>query len=110
MAISGLVLTLTDDAATQAQTMSSLAAMPELELGDLAGVRLPVVADTPHQGADRDLFARLQAMPGVLHADVAYVWFEPDGDPAADLAADLAKNPIHEPAAALASDLHGARA
>ena len=96
MAISGLVLTLTDDDAQRAQAMLSLAALPELDLGDLAGLRLPVVADTPDRRADRDLFERLQAMPGVLFADVAYVWF--DVDPAAHEAAPHDATP-HEAAA-----------
>ena len=114
MAISGLVLTLTDDPAGQAQAILSLAAMPELELGDLTGMRLPVVAETPHQGADRDLFERLQAMPGVLYADVAYVWFEPDADAAVDLAGEPASapdsDPTYESVSSPASDLQGARA
>ncbi len=76
MAISGLVLTLTDNDDLRARTLQLLPEMPELSLGTAVGVRLPVVADTPHRSLDRALFERLQAMPGVLFAEVAYVWFD----------------------------------
>ena len=82
MAISGLVLTLTDNDALRARTLQLLAEMPELALGEPTGLRQPAVADTPHRWTDRELFERLQAMPGVHYAEVAYVWFDDEVAPA----------------------------
>ncbi|MCO4763846.1 MAG: hypothetical protein KC502_20200 [Myxococcales bacterium] len=83
MAISGLVLTLSNDDTDRAAALAVLSNMTCLELGERAGNRLPVVADTPDRRADRDLFERLGRITGVTFAEVAYVWFDTDAGAAA---------------------------
>lgn len=72
MSISGLVLTLSDDASAEA-ALSRLAVDSRLVLGERFGRRLPVVAETPSVQGDRDLWDQLRASPGITNVDVAFV-------------------------------------
>ena len=80
MAISGLVVTLSDDAAGAA-VLSVLATNPQLTLGERFGRRVAVVAETPSVHADRDLFDELRSTPGITQVDVTFVHL--DTEPAA---------------------------
>lgn len=77
MAISGLVLTLSDDAAGAA-VLSVLSTNPLLTLGDRFGRRVAVVAETPSAHADRDLFDELRGTPGITQVDVTFVHLDPE--------------------------------
>jgi hypothetical protein len=78
MAISGLVITLCDDAERAEAAVCRLASEPRLELGPQTGRRLAVVADTRSPRADRELWEALHRTDGVTHVDVVYVRFEDD--------------------------------
>ncbi len=80
MAISGLVLTLSADAAADV-ALSTLAADPRFTLGDRIGRRIPVVAETRGPHADHDLWDELGSTPGITHVDVTFVHL--DNEPAA---------------------------
>lgn len=80
MAISGLVVTLSDDAAAEA-AFSALTSDPRLTLGERFGRRVAVVAETPGVHDDRELFNDLQGTPGITHVDVTFVHL--DAEPAA---------------------------
>lgn len=72
MAISGLVVTLSNDTAAAA-TLSVLSSDPRLTLGEQFGRRIAVVAETPSAHEDRELFDELRAMPGITQVDVTFV-------------------------------------
>jgi hypothetical protein len=80
MAISGLVVTLSDDAA-DAAVLAVLRSDPRLTLGERFGRRVAVVAETPSARDDRELFDELRATQGVTQVDVTYVHL--DTEPAA---------------------------
>jgi len=72
MAISGLVVTLSEDPAGAA-ALTVLNSEPRLTLGERFGRRVAVVAETPSARDDRELFDELRAMPGITQVDVTYV-------------------------------------
>jgi hypothetical protein len=80
MAISGLVVTLSDDAAAEA-AFSALRSDPRLTLGERFGRRVAVVAETPSVHDDRSLFDELRGRSGITHVDVIFVHL--DTQPAA---------------------------
>lgn len=80
MAISGLVVTLDDDAGAAAQALRSLSVDPRLQVGDAVGSRLPLVAETPSAECDAALWADLLATPGVKCVDVTFVSVESPQD------------------------------
>ncbi len=85
MAISGLVLTLTDDPAGAA-AMAMLHSDPRLTLGEQFGRRVAVVAETSSAHDDRELFDELRGTPGITQVDVTFVHL--DTEPAASACAD----------------------
>lgn len=72
MAISGLVVTLSDDTAA-AEALSALTLDPRLTLGERFGRRVAVVAETASAHDDRELFDELRGMPGITQVDVTFV-------------------------------------
>lgn len=81
MSISGLVITLSEDPAEARAATEALSADPRLQLGDVFGRRLALVAETEDAVGDRELWDDLRATPGVVHVDVAFVHLshaEPD--------------------------------
>ena len=73
MAISGLVVILDDDADAAGRAIQSLAADPRLTVGERAGSRIPLVAETPSAEDDAALWSDLLATPGVKSVDVTFV-------------------------------------
>jgi len=73
MAISGLVVTLAEDAAIAESAAASLGRDARLTVGDRFGRRLAVVAETPDVASDRDMIDELRMMPGVVYVDVTFV-------------------------------------
>ncbi|MCA9192261.1 MAG: hypothetical protein KDB03_10875 [Planctomycetales bacterium] len=76
MSVCGLVLTLCDDSQLRAETIAELGRWPQISLGEEEFNRLPLVLDTPSRNEDRALLNRLEAMPGVLMVEVAFVGFD----------------------------------
>lgn len=83
MAISGLVVTLSDDAAGAA-ALTVLNSDRRLTLGERFGRRVAVVAETPSARDDRDLFDELRGTPGITQVDVTYVHLDAE-PPASEL-------------------------
>jgi hypothetical protein len=83
MPISGLILTLEDDAAERDAAIALLRQQPELEPGQLAGRWLPVVMETASNSESHVLHDWLSSLPGVAYVDVVAVGFEelpPEGE------------------------------
>ena len=79
MAISGIVITLSDDPDQQTQTMAKLAADPRLELGQAKGNQLPAVLCTPSVDDDQHAFDVISAVEGVVCVSIAVVHFDDEG-------------------------------
>ena len=80
MAITGLVLTLSEDPTERAKALEKIECEPGVTLGDPAGARFPVVVDTPSTREDRDSFERLGAIEGVRLVELVCVNFEDSED------------------------------
>lgn len=79
MPVSGLVVTLSADAALAAGAVSMLRCLPGVELGERRDARLPVVTEAASSAAAHDLHDAIRALPGVIHVDVTFVAYEDDG-------------------------------
>jgi hypothetical protein len=75
MAVSALVLTLSEDAAERARALSVLRATPTITLGDLADLRLPIVTETPTARDGAALAEWLLEVPGVHLVDLVFADF-----------------------------------
>ena len=71
--ISGLVVTLAEDATATAQALAAVASDDRFTLGQRTGNRLPLVLEADDDGEAEDLFRWLSDLPGVRRADVVYV-------------------------------------
>jgi len=80
MPISGLMLTLADDASLAGEALGAIAGERRIEVGDREQHRLAVVVDTRTREEDQQLWRWLNDLPGVRFVDVVYVTFE-DGSP-----------------------------
>jgi hypothetical protein len=78
MPISGLVLTLDEDADHRARAHAALQQMPNVQLGVASGRKLPAVTDTPDAEEAEALFERLRTTAGVCFVDVLSVDFTED--------------------------------
>ena len=76
MPISGLVVTLAEDAKVAALTTRAIRDNPHFTLGRQSGRRWPVVLDTPARRQDRSCWEWLIALPGVVHVDVTFIHFD----------------------------------
>jgi hypothetical protein len=76
MIISGLLLTLSDDAQLAKSAEAALRARPEFTLSERSQRWLPVVIEVDDVRASRDLHDWLNALPGVDFVDVVQVNFE----------------------------------
>ena len=73
MAVSGIVLTLSDDDAKAANALESLARDVRITLGERFGKRVAAVAETPSVDGDRELWDDLHRTPGIEFVDVTFV-------------------------------------
>ena len=76
MLTSGLVITLSANAAKAAEAIATLRARPELTFGDRNDRWLPLVMETCGEAESRELHDWVQTLPGVEFVDVAYVNFD----------------------------------
>jgi hypothetical protein len=78
MPISGLVVTLSDDAALQRAALAGLREHPALELGERSINQVPVVVESAGEEEDRLIWEWLHALPGVAMVVVAFIHFDED--------------------------------
>lgn len=76
MIISGLLLTLSEDARLADSAAAALRARPEFTLGERSRRWLPVVIEVENVRASRDLHDWLSDQPGVDFVDVVQVNFQ----------------------------------
>jgi len=82
MSISGLVVTLVDDSSAREASLAAMRDHPALEIGDLAGGRVPVVVESVDADEDRLVWEWLHSLPGVALVVVAFVSFDAESPPA----------------------------
>ena len=92
--ISGLVATLTADAALARLALQAIEQHPALEPGPPEGRRLPLVLETASPGESHALGDWLIELPGIEHVDVAFVHW--DDDPVAEPALRPSLPPIRK--------------
>lgn len=80
MITSGLVLTLSTDAALAEEAVASLRARSEFTPGERNDRWLPVVLETANDAASRVAHDWLNSLPGVEFVDVVYVDFSDDNE------------------------------
>jgi hypothetical protein len=78
MSVSGIAITLGEAPEAQDAALAALARDPSLTLGPRAGTRLAAVLETPSAAADRAAFARLEALPGVVHVGLVCSYLDPE--------------------------------
>ena len=78
MITSGLVITLSADAALSAQAVATLSARSGFTPGERQDRWLPVAMEARDDAESRDLHDWLQALPGVEYVDVVSVNFDDD--------------------------------
>jgi len=76
MPISGLVITVANEADTLVLVRSALALEPGLTLGETQGPRIPAVLEAADEDASKLAHDRLVRMPGVVQVDVVFVGFD----------------------------------
>lgn len=76
MPISGLVVTLSEDTQRRAAALAELRRHDAIEVGEVAGERVPIVVTSADSDEDRRIWDWLSALPGVLLVSVAYIHFE----------------------------------
>ncbi len=91
MPISGLVVTFRSLVEQHADTIESLKAIPEVDIGDRAGSKLAIVVDTETKLRDQEIWNMVQELPGVIDLAVAMVAFDDDKPEEADTAKASAK-------------------
>jgi hypothetical protein len=74
--VSGLVITLSEKDEERRAALSALQNESQIEVGEGAGRRLPIVVDTPSSIEDRRIWEWLHSLPGVRFVDVACVHFD----------------------------------
>lgn len=77
MPISSLVITYGNTAEAKS-ARELLTSDTRIELGELVGIRQPLVIETTTQNEDKDLWKWINSLPGVTHVDVAFVSFLDD--------------------------------
>ncbi|TWT84652.1 hypothetical protein CA13_61320 [Planctomycetes bacterium CA13] len=76
MPISGLVVTFGSSVAEHADSIESIAAIPEIDLGESAGSKLAIVVDSETKRRDQEIWNTVQQLPGVIDLAVAMVAFD----------------------------------
>jgi hypothetical protein len=89
MITSGLVITLSADAALAAQAVAALSARSEFTPGERNDRWLPVAMEARDDAESRELHDWFYALPGVDYVDVVYVNF--DEDEFSPVAADVSR-------------------
>ncbi|MEN8152174.1 MAG: hypothetical protein ABFS86_20320 [Planctomycetota bacterium] len=84
MAVTALVLTLTDDETERMAALSELARQPGVTVGDPFGARFPVVVDTESTREDKKCFKRIEALEGVHLIELVSVDYDDDTHPRDD--------------------------
>ncbi|MFW5877018.1 MAG: hypothetical protein ACOCXM_09795 [Myxococcota bacterium] len=75
MPISGVVLTLSDVPRVREGALDALRADPRITLGEPAGLRWPVVVDTPDGSGHQQALDELERAPGIVFVELAFADF-----------------------------------
>lgn len=70
MPVSGLILSLSDDPRNRDAALQAIKQHNAISLGEMQGRRLPIVVDTPGSDTDREVWAWLHELSGVLFVDL----------------------------------------
>ncbi|MCC5785710.1 MAG: hypothetical protein JJU33_03305 [Phycisphaerales bacterium] len=70
MPVSGLILSLSDDRRLRDGALEAINQHNAVSLGEMQGLRLPIVVDTADSDADREVWKWLHELPGVLFVDL----------------------------------------
>lgn len=84
MPVSGLVVSLHDDARLRAETLEMIRKEPRITVGLADGGRVAIVLDTTSGEQDREVWNWLHSLSGVALLEVAYVGFDQEQPVAAD--------------------------
>ncbi len=76
MAISALVLTLSEVESLAREALRCLAEDPRLTLGEGAAGRVAAVLETPSEEDDRSAFGWMKGIRGVVRIEIAAVFYE----------------------------------
>ena len=84
MPISGLVVSLTAEAAMRENARAIIASHPNVEVGETGNCRMAIAVETNSREEDQAFWQWLNELPGVSMVDVAFVAFDSDapGQPA----------------------------
>ncbi len=96
MAISALVITLDDDPQRRRAALEALRGDERLTLGEPAGNRLPLVAETRRAREGVELIEGLFTQPGIRFVDVVSVDLSDEIGDGVPLPADVDGDPSHE--------------
>lgn len=80
MAISGLVITLSEHEAERAAALACIAKERALTLGQAHGLRLPAVLESDDRHHYQRCWDALVDLPGVLQVDLVFVDYEASGE------------------------------
>ena len=78
MPVSGLVVSLSNDVEARAQALAAIEQESRLECGVIESNRMAVVVDSHSADEDKELWAWLQGLDGVVFVDLIMVGFEED--------------------------------
>ena len=76
MPISGLVVSLCDEAKRRSEALDVIRRESRITMGDLEANRLAIVLDTESREEDKQVWDWLNALPAVTFVEVAFVGFE----------------------------------
>ena len=76
MPISGLVITLSEQADLARSAVQQIRGNAQVRLGDREGRRIPLVLDTPDPSTDKRTWNWLNELPGVTWVDVVFIHFD----------------------------------
>ena len=78
MPVSGLVVSLSNDDESRSQAIAAINQEPRNEVGVIEANRMAVVIDSPSAAEDKELWAWLNGLAGVVFVDLVMVGFEED--------------------------------
>ncbi|MCA9217076.1 MAG: hypothetical protein KDB27_28605 [Planctomycetales bacterium] len=80
MPVSGLVVSLSSEKLPRDEALQEIRCEPRIIMGTLKDNRLAIVLDTDSQAEDQQLWNWLEALPGVVLVEVAFIGFETKQD------------------------------
>ena len=78
--ISGLVVTFKTSVLEHLDSVATMRAIPEIDIGEASGSKLAIVIDSATKGRDQEIWNTVQQLPGVIDLAVAMVAFDEDDE------------------------------